>query len=115
MRTYGTNAWYFGGTIVYFATTDNAAAIPNPIAVYPDEGGIGNVGDDTATATAYIGNFRVSNVASGVFDHFGTLHERLYTKKENRRTRHDCTSGVGKLQVAYAKSLMHGYAVENTT
>ena len=33
--------------------TDKTAAIPNPIAVYPDDGGIGNVGDDTATATAY--------------------------------------------------------------
>lgn len=51
--TYGTNVWYLGGTIVYFATTDSTAAIPNPIAVYPDEGGIGNVADDTATATAY--------------------------------------------------------------
>ena len=37
---------------MYFATTDKTAAMPNPIAVYPDEGGIGNVGDDTATATA---------------------------------------------------------------
>lgn len=38
---------------MYLAMTDKTAAIPNPIAVYPDDGGIGNVGDDTATATAY--------------------------------------------------------------
>lgn len=32
-HTHGTNAWYFGGTSLYFTTTDRIEATPSPMAV----------------------------------------------------------------------------------
>lgn len=52
--THGTNTWYFGGTNLYFTTTDRTEATPSPMAVYPDDGGIGSLEDDTATAMVYV-------------------------------------------------------------
>lgn len=39
---------------MYFTTTDRTEATPSPMAVYPDDGGIGSLEDDTATAMAYV-------------------------------------------------------------